>query len=215
MSLEYIRKEAKAGRMASRLLTVVAAGTRGRVYISPTLEIEETASVELPSDIPHAEIEHWPGCTNCVIYGLENFEDLFSSRQLVALTTFSNLLQDVRERIVQDLKEYDFPQGKPLADGGCGAVAYADAVATYLAIAVDRGADAWSSMCSWDKSRDNVRNTFGMQAIPMTWDYAESNPFSESTGNWNGIINWIYKVLINTPAEGIGDVQQRDVATNR
>ncbi|MEA3333544.1 MAG: hypothetical protein U9Q58_08100, partial [Pseudomonadota bacterium] len=120
----------------------------------------------------------------------------FTSRQLVALTTFSDLVLEARDRIIADAKKSGWTDdGIGLNDGGTGATAYGDAVAVYLAFAINKMADRGSTICSWDSSRSSTRNTFGRQAIPMTWDFAESNPFSDSTGNFNGGIKWAVDVL--------------------
>ena len=128
------------------------------------------------------------------LYGLTTFADLFTDRQLVALTTFSDLVGEVRERIHLDAVAAGMPDdGVPLREGGTGATAYAEAVGVYLAFAVDRLADRQSSICTWDVGYVKVRNTFGRQAIPMTWDYAEGNAFSESTGNILGALKSHYR----------------------
>src|SRR5690606_287786 len=101
-----------------------------------------------------------------------------------------------------------------LADGGTGAQAYADAVATYLAFAVDKGADYWSSICSWHSSGEKMRNTFGRQAIPMVWDYAECCPFSTSTGNWMACVDWVWKAAQHTPSVNRGMSRQQNATTS-
>jgi putative DNA methylase len=98
----------------------------------------------------------------------------------------------------------------PLAAGGTGAQAYADAVGVYLAFVVDKVADYWSSICSWNNPRELIRNTFGRQAIPMVWDYAEANPFCNSTGNWMAMVDWAWKALEITPAKSSGNARQAD-----
>ncbi len=108
----------------------------------------------------------------------------------------------------------------PLAEGGTGAAAYADAVAVYLAFGVDRLSDRGSTICSWDSSRDSTRNTFGRQAIPMVWDYAEANPLCDSTGNWMAMVDWAWKVLKTTPAQSGGlaiqsNAQSQSVSVNK
>ena len=69
----------------------------------------------------------------------------------------------------------------PLAEGGTGARAYGEAVGVYLAFVVDKLTDYHSSICSWNPPRDGIRNTFGRQAIPMVWDYAEGKPLSNAS----------------------------------
>jgi putative DNA methylase len=121
----------------------------------------------------------------CSAYGLRSWWHLFTPRQLVALTTFSNLVGEAREKVLTDAPSARLPEDStPLHVGGTGAAAYADAVATYLALAVDKGANYWSTLCGFNPQRDSVTSTFGRQALPMVWDYAETNPISDSSGNF-------------------------------
>lgn len=117
---------------------------------------------------------------------MTKYGDLFTRRQLVALNTFSDLLGDVRTRARSDAVNAGLPDdGRGLVSGGVGASAYADALAVYLAFAVDKGANYWSSLCAWSTSTEKMISTFGRQALPMVWDYTEANPFSKSSGNWD------------------------------
>ena len=216
ISLSYIRSEAKAGRMSARPMAVVAEGPQGRLYLPTNENITTIALGAEPSGvIPSAKIDHWPGCTNCVVYGLENFEQLFSVRQLAALTNFSDLISEVKGLINEDDQRMGMRgENVSLEHGGDGSKAYSEAVAIMLAFAVDKGADYWSTMCTWHNSGEKIGHTFGRQAIPMSWDYAETNIFSDSSGNWMGMIDWIAKVLITLPAKGIGIAIQHDAAKN-
>ncbi|MGK5094609.1 DUF1156 domain-containing protein [Deltaproteobacteria bacterium TL4] len=437
MPFDYIRKEGKAGRVKEKLMAIVAEGKSGRVYLSPTEEHEQLASKANPTWIPEHDLPHNPRDFKTPNYGMTSFADLFTPRQLVALTTFSDLVGEAREKVKEDylgaqasrlqkkadetsalpgssskvrsrkawhsrgylphfeageqpqsitfrlrdslpqsllqqwqhelqhLSEEDRQQERrhrieesldqgigecwlkrpeiaeilqnallhfdgiryqlhrwcimpnhvhvlitplhqnslsgivhswksytakeanrllhrqgafwqeeyfdrmirnqehwnrtceyieynpvkaglvsepqewkwsstreekmqagrlrsqghssqdeiPLSEGGTGATAYADAVATYLGFAVDKGSDYWSAVCSWNSGRDTIRNTFGRQAIPMVWDYAEGNPFSDSTGNFSSCIDWIWKVVQQSPAGVQGMVHQKDAAT--
>ncbi len=129
-------------------------------------------------------------------YGFFVWADLFTDRQLVALTTFSDLVHEVRDEIERDALVKGFSDDPtPLQDGGKSAKAYAEAVSVYLAFAINRIADRGSQICSWDASHQKLRNTFGRQAIPMVWDYAEANPFCSSTGNWSAMCSWVWKAI--------------------
>ena len=211
---DYVRSEGKAGRMEAQLMAIVAEGQHGRAYLSPNAEQVTIAEQAKPIWKPEAIL---PGNTRDIrpqLYGLPTYGDLFAPRQLVALTTFSDLVQKAREKVLADAQRARFPvDGISLNDGGTGANAYADAVATYLAIALDRLADRNSAICSWDVSRDSTRNTFARQAIPMTWDFAEANPFSESTGNFQGTIDWVAQVVVASPSYAPGEAEQRDATT--
>jgi putative DNA methylase len=142
MPFEYLRAEASAGRMGTRLMAIVAEGDRGRLYLSPTSEHEAVAGSMAPSWKPDVEISHWPGRTNVVEYGMTCFGDLFTSRQLVTLTTLSDLVLEARERARQDSIKCGLgDDGKGLESNGVGATAYADAIATYIGMAIDKAVD--------------------------------------------------------------------------
>ncbi len=184
ISGDYIKAEGKAGRMGARLMAIVAEGEHGRVYLTPTEAMEEVAHQAKPEWKPDLVISGSTQYLGVKPYGMERFSQLFTDRQLVALTTFSDLVQEARERVKRDaLAAGLLDDSKPLASGGTGAAAYADAMAVYLAFAVDKGANYWSAVCAWHQTRYGIVSTFGRQAIPMVWDYAEANPLSDSTGN--------------------------------
>ena len=211
VTFEYLRSESRAGRMGSTMLAIVAEGPRTRVYVTPSSIQETTARAVPQSWTPTGEIADNPGHTNVYRYGMTTFGDLFTSRQLLALTTFSDLVGEARERVLHDAIAAGMSDdGARLNDGGTGAVAYADAVSTYLGFAVDRSADAWSSIVSWSAQRDTFRNTFSRQAIPMVWDYAEANPVSGSGGNFSGAVHWITSVLKNSLTDVLGFSRQAD-----
>ena len=216
ITYDFIRSEGRAGRIGARLMAVVAEGDRGRVYLSPTAEHEAITKNALPEWKPEVSINHWPGRTNVVEYGLATFGDLFTPRQLVALNTFSDLVTEARDRIRQDSVAAGFPNdGHPRLTRGATATAYADAVGVYLAFVVDKCADYWSSICSWHVSGEKMRNTFGRQAIPMMWDFAEANPMGESTGNWMAMVNWTWKSVATFPRLGSGAAVQADAQSLR
>jgi putative DNA methylase len=192
----------------------VLAGKRGRIYAPASSEDEP--DVEVP-EVPHLEGD-LPGNTRWFsppLYGLKTYVDLFTPRQLVALTTFSDLVGEARELALQHARDAGLPDdGIGIADGGTGAPAYADAVATYLTMAVSRTANMHSSQCVWSPAVKNelVVQVFARQALPMIWDYAEGNPFSASTGNWADHLDWIGKVLLSVPGEGLAQIRQLDAA---
>ena len=211
---DYIKAEGKAGRMGARLMAIVAEGDRGRVYLAPTPEHEAAALEAKPEWKPEGAIATRMTGGNCTPYGLTSWGDLFTPRQLVALTTFSDLVAEARERVQRDaIKAGLTDDNIPLRDGGTGATAYAEAVGVYLAFAINKLADRGSSICGWDSSRDSLRNTFGRQAIPMVWDYAEANPFSESSGSYDNAVDQGAKVIAEyLPANASGMSLQADAA---
>ena len=164
VTYDHIRSSGRNEGLGARLMAIVAEGVRGRVYVSPTKQHELAAECASPSWKPDQRLPNNTRDFKTPNYGLPTFADLFTNRQLVALTTFSDLVIEVRERICDDAKEEGFGQdGVRLDDGGCGADSYADAVSVYLAFAVSRSADRGSTICSWDNSpkMEALRNTFG------------------------------------------------------
>ena len=207
---DYIRNEGKAGRMGQQLMAIVAEGQRGRAYLAPTKEQVSTAEQIYPEWRPEATLPDNTRDIRPQLYGLLRYGDLFSPRQLTALTTFSDLIQEVRERALVDVRNMGtITNNVALNDGSAGSSTYADALVTYLAIALDKGVDYWSSICSWHSGRDTIRNTFARQAIPMVWDFAEANPMSESTGNFLGALNWVTEAVVLSPYKATGVVQQQ------
>lgn len=207
-SYDYIREEGRAGRIGAHLLAVVAEGVRGRLYISPNEEHAAAARVSRPDGIDDGQIADNPRWFSPPAYGMASFSDLFTHRQLVAMTTLSDLVEEARERVEADALAAGLPLGDRLEEGGSGARAYADAVATYLALGVSRQADRLSSLASWQSIGEKIRNVFARQAIPMVWDYAEANPFSSSSGNFLGQIEWVAKAVEHAPAVAKGVATQ-------
>ena len=205
---DYVRAEGLKGRIGCHMLAVVAEGRRGRVYLSATQEQRDAADVERPTVEIDGTIADNPRWFSPPSYGMTKFSDLFTNRQLVALTTFSDLVGQARQRVLEDALAADMEEGESLEAGGAGARAYADAIATYLALAVSRQANRLSSVCTWNSTAESVAQVFTRQAIPMTWDYVESNPFSHSSGNFLGQLKGVAEALERTPADNGGSADQ-------
>lgn len=212
MDYKYIRAEGAAGRMGAKLMAIVAEGARGRIYLAPTPEQEAIATAAAPTWRPETPL-HGKCRVNVSNYGLDVYGDLFTPRQLVALTTFSDLVPEAIARVRADaLAAGMADDGRGLDASGNGATAYAEAVGVFMAFAISRSADRGSSICSWDSSpkMEALRNTFGRQAVPMTWDFAEGNPFSDSSGNWTFNVEWGAKAIGSFPASAVGTATQSD-----
>jgi putative DNA methylase len=197
---KYIYAEANAKRMGARLMAIVAEGERGRVYLQPTSEMEEVSLKAQPSWAPELEMPDNPRWFSPPMYGLKKYGDLFTPRQLVALTTFSDLVGEVRGQIAADALACGWsadPTG--LDAGGSGAKAYAEAVSVYLAFAVSKATDYSNALCDWHNSGQKIGHLFNRQAIPMKWDFCEVNLFSDSSGNISGMIDWVYRAMIYLP----------------
>jgi len=202
--LEYIRTQAKAGKLGQKLMAVVVEGKKGRIFLSPTDEMEGLAFSAVPDwapdeivTTPSHEVDRLP------MYGMPTWGQAFTSRQLVALTTFVDLLGELDERVKADI-ENSQSVGHEIRPEE-----YSSAIRTYIAFALDRSADAWSTIATW-ATGGFIRFTFARQAIAMTWDFAECNVFSNSTGNFLGAINWVQKSICEFPAGPRGALSQED-----
>lgn len=196
VELKYIRSEGQAGRMGTRLMATVAEGNRTRIYLAPTPEDEAAAQVPCPTDVPDQQI---PTPNHDVdrlpMYGMFRWCDAFTARQLTALTTFSDLVTEAREHVFADARAAGIPDSEPLEAGGTGAAAYADAVSTYLGLGVSRLSDIANSLCRWENTREQIRNLFARQAIPMVWDFADTTPFGRAAGSYIVSLNSIIKSI--------------------
>ncbi|MBK8804084.1 MAG: DUF1156 domain-containing protein [Fibrobacteres bacterium] len=194
---KHIKGEGMAGRMGARLMTIVAEGERGRVYLDPMAEMEEIALQAEPDWIPENALPDDPRNFWTVQYGLATYGSLFTKRQLVALNTFADLVNEAREKVKADALAAGWPEVATLDDGGNGAQAYADAVAVYLGLGVGRSSDFWCTIATWSSAPKNelVSHAFTKQAIPMTWDFAECNPLSDSGGNYTQNLSFVAKCI--------------------
>lgn len=216
IAFDHIREESREGRMGAKLMAIVAEGQRGRIYIAPDEVQIAAADVPMPDDYPQGKLAYYPGHLNTNVYGLDEFWKLFTNRQLTALTTFSALVGEAQKKAEADSIAAGLADdGVGLADGGTSARAYGEAIGAYLAFVVDKLADRGSTVCSWDVTREGLRNTFGRQAIPMTWDFAEGNTFSNSSGCFDNSLDWIIKCLHELPQTTLkGDARQFDAQSD-
>ena len=193
----YIKSESMAGRMGTQLMAIVAKGHRGRVYLAPTLEHEAVARKANPEWTPDQQMNR--DTSNLVSgrgYGFFTWADLFTPRQLVALTTFSDLVAEAQARVRRDAIAAGVPDdNRPLRDGGAGATAYSEAVGVYLGLAVSRTTNTINALAVWSQSREQSVNLFSRQAIPMVWDYPEVNPFGGAAGDFGATTTSVGKTI--------------------
>ena len=214
----YVKAKSMAGEMGQTLIAVVAEGKQRRAYLNPTAEMEAVARTAEPKWKPDQPMNR---DTRDLVsgrgYGFFVWADLFTDRQLVVLTTFSDLVQEARAEIKRDALAAGFSDDPtPLRDGGTGAKAYAEAVSVYLAFLVGQVANHCSTICGWNSPNQQMRSTFSRQAIPMTWDFAEVNVFSASSGSYHSLSSRMIKGL-ETLGEGsnTGSVVQDDAQEKR
>ncbi|MDJ1180774.1 DUF1156 domain-containing protein [Roseofilum sp. BLCC_M91] len=209
--LDHVRSEGRAGRMGAQLMAIVAEGQGGRVYLSPQQEHVEIADSAQPTWKPDADLPHNPRDFKTPNYGMKKISDLFTPRQLVALTTFSDLVSEAREQATQDAIAAGLPDDDvPLNEVGTGARAYGEAIAVYLAFGVSRAANTLCTIARWTASRDQTVTAFARQAIPMTWDYPDVNPFSGAAGDLQVSLSSICEVLERNQINSNGQAIQHD-----
>lgn len=210
---DYIKAEGMAGRMDARLMAIVAEGDRGRVYLTPTAAHEAVARSAEPEWKPSQVLPDDTRAFWTVNYGLTTYGDLFTPRQLVALTTFSDLVCEAMARVHRDAVAAGLAEDiVPLRDSGIGATAYAEAVAVYLGFGVSKATDMCNSLCAWGPTDWRVRHLFARQAVPMVWDYAEISPLNDSAGAVYFGLEYLTKALQTFRPTSEGAAVQADAA---
>lgn len=207
MPFDYIRAEAKAGRLGARLMAVVVDSEQGRLYLPPTNEVESVAHSAQPTDVPETDLPAKALGFRVQEYGMKRWRDLFTSRQLVALTTFSDLVAKVRHEVKGAALDAGLAEDKIGIDqGGSGAQAYADAIGTYLAFSLDKAAEYGCTIVPWYTKEDRPKGLFARQAIPMVWDYAEVNPFADLGGSFDASCRIVSGALTGCHPGGVPPV---------
>lgn len=210
--LTYIRSEGVAGRMGHRLMAAVVETAAGKAFVAAS-EIVQPDFSAIAVSPPEADILHWAGCTNVVVYGMTTFQSLFNRRQQLALSTFSELVVEARQQIRADAVRAGLADdSKPLSAGGTGATAYAEALSVYLTCAIGRAADYWNTLTSWEPGGEFVAHAFTKHALPIIWDYGEVNPLTNGGGTWVSALGWISRVVDLLPASTPGYARQMDAA---
>ncbi|WP_442483356.1 DUF1156 domain-containing protein [Aeoliella sp. SH292] len=210
---QYIRDEGVAGKLGERLMAVVVEGDRQRVYLPPSDAIEAQARKATPEWKPELDINYHPRDMKTQIYGLTRYCDLFTERQLVGLSTLCDLIMECRSLVKRDAIAAGLEEGDTLDSGGTGATAYADAISTYLAFALSKQTDWSNSVSSYIPAIEGLGHLFSRQAIPMVWDYIETNIFSNSAGNFTNHLEWVSRMVEATPATVSSVARQFDAAS--
>lgn len=211
----YVKKNGQQHRIGSQLMAVVAEGQHGRIYLSPDEEQKLAANVSKPENYPDGSMPTNPRWFSPPAFGMTEYGDLFTNRQLTALATFSELVSEAQKQAEADAVTAGLPNDHiALSEGGTGARAYGEAVGVYLAFSVDKMVDYHCTICVWHTTRELIANAMRRQAIQMTWDFAEANPTSGLSGSFENMVNWIGKCISNLPSNGIGMVKQFDAQSD-
>jgi putative DNA methylase len=211
--LTYIRAEGKAGRIDAQLMAIAAEGDRRRIYLAPTPRHERAADVPIPDGVPDTDLPDAALGFRVQGYGMRRHADLFTPRQLAALTTFSDLVSEARGRVLADAVASGLPVGTD-SEVGDGAAAYARAIGVYLGLGTSRLVNMQNALCQWrpDAGKEQVGHLFARQAIPMVWDFAEAWPFSDSAGGWHQTFGFLPKVLTWLVPGAAGHASQQSAA---
>ncbi len=198
VKLNYVREQARAGNMGEAMTALVAEGDRKCLFLTPTDEHFRAHLNANPAWRPNGSLPEQARSISIQVYGFSQWHQLFTRRQLTALTEFCDLLAEVRNLIEQDGAE----------EG------YLNVVCTYLALVIGRAVNSCSSFARWQNSGDKVAGVFSGQSVPMMWDFAESNLFCTATQNWMAQVDWVAEVIERLPANvGVGMVYQADAST--
>lgn len=199
VALDYVRARSREVGLGAQLMAVAAEGQRRRVYLPPNDEHRAAAEVPRPKSAPEASLPAEALGFRVQNYGLTQWADLFTSRQLLALTMFSDLVTEARDRVINDAGVVGAPLGDRLESGGNGAEAYADAVSTYLAFAIGKHADYGNSLVAWYPQEDRPSHLFTLATVPMAWDFCELNPLADVGGAWTRCLK-----IVSEAFEGLG-----------
>lgn len=200
VTLKTLREYGKTVGLGVQLMAIVGSGQGTKFFTEANAEHLKAANAMVPSDVPTDLLPNNPRDFKTPNYGLNSFASLFTNRQLLALCEFSKQIVEIRTKIISDCAESKLD--KKLSEK------YANDLVTYLTLGLGRCVDYNSTVCIWHISRQTIGHTFGRQAIPMTWDFAETNIIGNTSGNWTGQIHWICKVLENLVPGVPGKVRQ-------
>ena len=211
----HIRAEGKRSALGQRLLAVVAQGRSGRTYLSPD-EHQEHAGVTVPVDeewVPSTELPSQALGFRVQAYGISRHQELFTPRQLHTLGVMARVIDELHDNVAEAAARAGFDAGdEGLESGGGGAQAYADAVCTYLALAMDRVAMSLNTLVRWNPVGEKAQHAFGRQALSMTWDFADPNVFGTATGSISAAIKLVVEPLAQLPAHPAARITQADAA---
>jgi putative DNA methylase len=195
---EDVKLAGKSGTIGFQLMAICVQGETSRYYVEPDEEQVRASQVPITEDIPLGALPdntRWFGPPE---FGMTEYADLYTPRQMLLMTTLCDLLPDIVEMAIEDARKAGMSDdSKSLEEGGTGVLAYGQAIGVYLALVIGKLVNFQSSICTWDNRKGNVRAAITRQAIPMTWVFAEGNPFSAATGNYSSMLTSVVDVVKN------------------
>ncbi len=186
---EYVKNTAKSGGLGMQMMAVSVLTKTGRIFAEPDDDQIRAADIPLVENPPIGSLPDNTRWFSPPGFGITEYADLYTRRQLLLLTTMCDLIPDIQKQAYEDALAAGMPEDEsPLKDGGDGALAYSQAISVYLALVIGKLANFQSTVCTWDNRNGNIRAAFTRQAIPMTWVFAEGNPFTTPTGNYDSML---------------------------
>ena len=213
IGLQHVRSEGREHRLGTQLVAIACEGRRARNYMAAGDYVEETGDLDYDTGWLKQDLPRNPRDFKTPNYGMSTFDRLFTARQLVALTTFSDLVGEAREQVLRDALSTDMVEGERLEEGGSGATAYADSVATILGLCTSKMGAFHCTLARWRPDAGKTAPAFGRQSIAMVWDFAEVNPFAGAGGDWTGVVGGAADVLKRLPTGHVGGVRQHNAST--
>jgi len=202
ISSSYIKEQGGEGKLGYKLISVVLSGKREKVFVSPTEDQERTALKAKETCRWDSEIHGSNQYLGVRPYGLDKFSKLYTPRQVLALTKYVDLIDQAVNRCYKDSVSAGMDESEViLEDGGKGAKAYSQAIGVYLSFALGHLSRYSSTICGWNKTNENVAQAFGRQAIPMVWDFAESNPL-EGSLDFRAAAEWVASSIPDSDIAG-------------
>jgi len=174
--LSSLEKRNRDYEFGEQLISIVAKTKRGKVFLPANKDHIKIADNIPQVSGPKCQIDHWRSCTNCVVYGYEAFEQLFTKRQYFSLTTYSDHIPKLYDKVLKDTNDSE----------------YAKSICLYISFAINRVADLCSSFATWINDLEAIAHVFTKQAIPMVWDFVECNPIDDK---WPGQVDWVARVI--------------------
>lgn len=211
ISLQQLRAEGIKTKLEPHMLLGAVLNANGKKKFVGSQEVSVSAIDPLPPDrnLDH-DLTRNSRHMGPTVYGLYRHRDLYTNRQLKALTTFATSVLGLRDQIETDASRSGMnTDARSLEDGGTGAAAYADAIITYLAIAISRLADRCSTLVFW-QADETVGHVFVRSALSMTWDFVEPNPLGDSTGSFHSSVKSVVATLAKLPTDGSSTIVQED-----
>lgn len=209
-----VKRAGQAHELHLQLMAICVQNEQGRFYLPPDEEQINAANVAMSEDVPVGALPNNTRWFSPPGFGMKDYADLYTPRQLLLMTTLCDLVSKEMTQVTKDAVAAGVPSdGRSLSDGGTGALAYGQAIGVYLALVIGKLANFQSSICTWDNRNGNVRAAFTRQAIPMTWVFAEGNPFSTPTGNYDTMLQNVVDSVARLRAHSSISVTQRNART--